>query len=239
MNRVYYFLALIVCGAAQLQAAEREFGITATGSCIKKVSQDRAAVTLTASSLKNNASQAVSEATRIHERLRDAAKALNLKSASLDTESVYVYEDREWVDKKMVSRGYRAKIALSIESSDIGRMGEVIALGIKQGIQEVGGLKTFVSKEKFKAEYDDCLETATRNAKDKAQKLAKGAGVRLGKVMNISEGGSESSVVQNFERAALMGMEYKNMASDAVASPTIEAKTLDMTVSATVMFQVD
>jgi uncharacterized protein YggE len=214
-------------------------GITATGTCVRKVSQDRASVSLASSSLQNNAGQAVVEATRIHEKLRSVIKALNLENASFDTESIQVNEEREWVDKKLVSRGFKARIGLSVESSDIPRMGEIITIASKQGVKEIGSLTTFVSSYKYKSEYEDCLELATKNAKDRAQKLAKGAGVKLGKVKIIAEGPNSFNSIPHVGRSSARVMALGAAMESSEPAPSIDTKPLEMNVSATVVFQVD
>ena len=63
------------------------------------------------------------------------------------------------------------------ETSDIARLGDIIAAASKSGTQEISGLSTFVSPSAMQSAREACLETATRNAASKALKLASGAGV--------------------------------------------------------------
>lgn len=219
---------------------DRNEGITATGTCLKKVAQDRASVTLLSTALAPMASDASREATKAHQKLRESVQALKLENMSLETTGYNVSEEREWVNKKTVSKGFRANLSLEVQTSDIARIGDVIAVATKLGIKGVSGLNTFVSNEKYKSEYEGCLESATRNAKDKALKLAKGAGVKLGKVLAINEGGSPVSSRSYVSRAVASGMmALDDAVESAEPAPTIDAKPIDMTVSATVTFDAD
>jgi uncharacterized protein YggE len=214
-------------------------GITATGNCLKKITQDRASVTLTASSLAPDARQASTESTKLHQKLREALQGLKLQNAVLETSNYSVGEEREWINKKMVSKGFRARISLQFETSEIARIGDVIATATKLGIKDIDGLNTFVSSEKYKAEYESCLEIASRNAKDKAIKLARGAGIKLGIVKSISEG-AQSSAHTFGSKPMMMTRSFAEADSndDSVTKggPTIDTKSVDLNVSATVTF---
>jgi uncharacterized protein YggE len=240
MRQLIYSLAcsswFLVSGTS-FATDESNNGITATGTCIKKVSQDRASVALLSTSLAANATEASREATKAHNKLRDAIQNLKLENMQLDTLGYNVSEEREWLNKKSVSKGYRANIALQVETSDIARIGDVIAVATKQGVKGVDQLNTFVSNEKYKSEYEGCLETAARNAKDKAAKLAKGAGIKLGKVLVINEGRPPSNTI-SYRRGEVMAQARAFAESDnsAEPAPVTDAKPIDMTVSATVTF---
>ena len=236
ISTLFFLQALPVFGAVQSEAS----GITATGACLKKITQDRASLILTSSFLSSSASQASNEATKVHQKLREAVQKLKLQNMGLETTNYSVGEEREWVNKKMVSKGFRARISLQVETSDIARMGEVIAAAANIGIKDIDSLSTFVSAEKYKSEYESCLEVASHNAKDKALKLAKGAGVKLGKVKSISEGAlatPHSVAVRPMVMAKSMG--GAELGSSPDEGPTIDTKSVDLNVSATVTFDAD
>ncbi|MCX6124044.1 MAG: SIMPL domain-containing protein [Proteobacteria bacterium] len=212
-------------------------GITTTGTCLKKVSQDRASVTLTTNILAPSPGTASKEATKEHQKLRDAIIALKLGNTTLETAGYNVFEDKQYESKKLVSKGFRARIGLSVETSEISRIGEAIAVAAKHGVKDVDSLSTFISAEKHKAEYEACLEIAAKNARDKGVKLAKGASVKLGKVLRIEEG-ARSPSRSNYKSAPMLAMASDGTSSDAPA-PSIDARAEDMTVSATVTFLVE
>lgn len=237
MSVVIVGICLFVSGPIFAVDLDRDRGITATGTCLKKITQDRAMVTFTTNVLAPNASNASKEATKDSQKLRAALQALKLENSSLETTGFNVSEDRQYENKKLVSKGFRARIGLSIETSEIGRVGEAISAAASLGVKEVDSLRTFVSAEKHKAEYEGCLEIATRNARDKAQKLAKGAGIKLGKVLRINEGTVHAPV--SSEKSYMRGAPMAMAGAQDAESPTIDARADDMTVSATVTFDAD
>lgn len=234
---VFLFLTLVLLEPKVNADDERESGITATGTCLKKVSQDRASVVLTSNILAGNAGTASKEATKENQKIRDAVLKLNLANATLETTGFNVYEDKQYEKNKYVSKGFRAVIGLSVETSEISRIGEVIATASSLGVKQIDRLSTFVSIEKNKSEYESCLEVAAKNAKDKAIKLAKGVGVKLGKVLRIQEGSAPQprSEIMAYSIAAAPQMDGE-VAKEA---SVIDARAQDMTVTATLTFSVD
>lgn len=241
----FIFIGLLVgtscSGRFDERARSGNRGILATGTCIKKITQDRGTVTLTTSVLAPTATESSQMATQESEKLKAAVDALKLPDATLQTTGFSVYEEREYQDKKTISKGFRTRVGLSVETSDISRLGEAIAAASKLGVKEIDSLSTFVSPQKMKSEYESCLEVATSNARDKAEKLAKGAGVKLGKVILIEEGinpansGDGNESYSKGIRSVMAAAPQADMGS----APSISARAENITVSASVKFTVD
>lgn len=215
-------------------------GILATGTCIKKISQDRGSVTLTTTVLAPTATESSQKATKDSEDVRAAIVALKLPDATFETTGYSVYEEKDYENKKTVSKGFRTRVGFSVETSDISRLGEAIAAASKLGVREIDNLATFVSPQKMKSEYESCLEVATSNARDKADKLAKGAGVRLGKVLSIEEGlRNAGSGDGEGSFKSMRAMAPMSDAQSGKLAPEINARAENLTVSASVKFSVD
>jgi uncharacterized protein YggE len=181
-----------LCGAT---AQQREpAGIYVTGECLKKITQDRGAVLIGTSNQAPTAQQAAERTIKDHEKMRADITQLGLKDLTAQTESYSVTQDCSFDGTKNTCSGYRATLSTRFESSEIAKIGEIIAVASRHGSQEVSQLQTFVSSELLKSEREACLEVATKNAAAKAQKLAAGAGVRLGKLLSVQEGGPEGNV---------------------------------------------
>ena len=244
------FVGLLTLGSCAARIEDRHAaggssgpgrGILATGTCIKKITQDRAAVTFTTTVLAPTPTESSQAATKDSEALRAAVTALKLQDATYETSGFSVFEERDYQNKKTVSKGFRTRIGLSVETSDIGRLGEAIAAASKLGVKEIDNLSTFVSPQKMKTEYESCLEIAASNARDKADKLAKGTGVHLGKVLSIEEGAHNNNESENYSRGVRsLGMAPMADAAQAdVPAPMITTRAENITVSASVKFAVD
>lgn len=209
-------------------------GITVTGECLTKVAQDRGAVTVGSSSLSKDARRAAEEAFKAHEVIKADVAALKLKDAEQRTVATTVTEECTYPhDGKRVCTGYRATVSTRFETSDIPRLGDILAVAAKRGAEEISQLETFVSADKDKEAREACLEVATKNALRKAQKLASGAGVSLGKLEAINEGFEEPPVVSRFAQHKAFG----DVAM--AAAPSIDTQAEDLRVTVTAVYAIN
>ena len=193
--------------------------VTVTGKCQMKVVPDQASLAFTAEALEKDQQKSVTKITTQMKELTDKIKELKLKGMVLETSNYNVHQQRDWENNKMVDKGYRASVTLTVTSNEISRMGEAMAVGSKVGITNVGSLRRFLSLEKEQAEYLKCLDIAAEDARGKADQLAKKLKARLGDVLEIYERPQMSSPSPVYERT-MMAMKG---ASDAMSSVPVEA----------------
>ena len=218
-------------------AAER--AVAVVGSCIKNVVPDRASLRITSDILDKNVTLASKRATETYEKVRDEVRKLQLADSELETVEYSVQEVKEWTSRTYVSKGFRARLGLLVSTSDIKRMGEVIAIASKYGVKDTGQLATFLSEFKTKQEREACLEEAIKNARSKAQKMAQAAGAKVGRVLSLSEKTSSDSPVAPFYRSKRLGREgMAEMAGDSPA-PEIETRGETMSVEVLASFELD
>ena len=239
MNSVKYkglFAVIWLSTSTSILAAAPNMpqGITAVGTCLKKIAQDRISLTISSESLTPNPSQSSQEATQEYQKIRNEIQKMKLNNQTLET-SFSVGEVKEYDGKKTVSKGYRANVSLQIETSEISRAGEILAAAVKSGAKNISNVVFFVSTEKHRLEYDSCLGVASSNAKEKAGKLAAGLGVKLGKVLSVTEGfvGDANSNGPNFGPRMAFAMAEDRSAG----APAMETKLIELSVSATVLFE--
>ncbi len=245
MNRVARLSVLsgfgffIFLGAVPaLFAADREKGggIAVTGECLTKVTQDRGSVTVASSLVAKTPKEASERAVTAHEAVKAEVKKLGLKDSIAETAGYSVYEECSYPDGRKVCQGYRARLATRFETSEIGRLGDIIAVASKLGSEEVSDLQTLVSPERMQKEREGCLEVATKNAQAKASKIAAGAGVKLGRVVSIDEGGGDAPVAPMPRAYAMKAMA---MAEDAAPTASVEARPVDVRVVVSALYSID
>src|SRR5690606_3645443 len=131
--------------------------------------------------------QASKEAADIYNRLKGAVQKLSLADAEFTTTESKLEEVREWEKDRQVSKGFRARMGLRVATSQTQRLGEVTQIGAREGAREIGELELFLSSEKSRAEKMACLDTAAKDARERAEKLAGALGARVGEVLKITE----------------------------------------------------
>lgn len=221
---VYLLTATLLAPTMALTEHSDRHGIFVTGECLKMVAQDRAAVSIGTSTQAAGAQQAAEETIQAHEKMKAEVARLGLKNFSATTESYNVNQDCS----KQACSGYRALLSTRFETSEIFKIGDVIALASKHGAQQVSQLQTFVSPELLKSERESCLEVATKNAGSKAQKLAGGAGVCLGKLLALNEGGDRAEPIHMLrQQRTFVAAEASSLGK---SSPSIESKPEELSV---------
>jgi uncharacterized protein YggE len=235
-----FILALTTASAplaSNAQPSETK-GISVTGECLKKIAQDRGGVSLGTTALAEKAGDAAEQTIKAHEKMKAEVVKLGLKDFSSETESYGVSQECSYDEGKRRCSGFRAILLTRFETSDIARLGDIVAVGAKHNSQEVSQLSTFVSPEKMKAERESCLEIATKNAAAKAQKLASGAGVRLGVLLSLSES-TDGGGHPPYPIARTRALSIQADAEVAMTAPTVDAKAQDIQVSVKAVYGIE
>jgi uncharacterized protein YggE len=232
MKKIFLVILLSALSTSLLVAEPLTRQISVTGFCTKEITPDRGRIVVTVQYRKATVKDAVNQTLLVYEKLRGEIKKIGLPDAELQTSEYQVQEVQEWEKDKNVFKGYNARMGLLVSSSDIDRLGEVIAIAGKLEVKEVGQLDLYVSPTLFQKEQNSCLSTAASNARDKAQKIAEGLGAVLGAVISASEN-SEMPVAPRPQPMFL-----KAEASRDAAAPGIEPGKRTIQVAVNTTFEV-
>jgi uncharacterized protein YggE len=218
-------------------AEERLTGISVTGECLKKVARDRAAVTISSSMVAPTAKESSKKATEAHEAIKADVRALKHANLTVGTAGYSVDQECNYSGKisGRVCEGYRTTISTRFETPNFVDLEDIIGIASKRGAENVSRLEAFVSPEALKNERESCLEIATKDAHAKAEKIAAGAGVQLGKLISVAEGTNEQT--QPFMARGAMAMSAHESIADK-SGPTIEAEPLDLRVSVNAVYAI-
>ncbi len=214
-------------GASANEAAAPS--IQVSGSCVRSVQPDLVEVTVAAKMRNADAQKAAELSAPIYDKAMKTIKALNLKNLEIVTNDLGVTRLTAYERDRQVDKGFEANYAFSVITSDINRVGEIFKVAKNSGANEVVGPRFRLSKSLRKKEYELCLDEASKNARAKAEAIAKSLGVEL----------SAKLIVQ--ENSAGGPMVYAEMASAAesfksTAAPAVESKKEDVQVSLSATF---
>jgi uncharacterized protein YggE len=229
-------LIVVMTTAHAAPLTDGSLGIQASGQCLKKVSQDRGAIVVTTSIVASTPKDASERATKAHERVRSAIANLKLQDSQTETINYSINEECSYENNRRNCRGFRATYASRFETSEIARIGEAIGAAAQSSSEEVSQLQTFVSPTRLKAERESCLEVASQDAAAKALKLARGAGVKLGRLTALAEQPEAGNVSPYMPRVAY-AMEASSDAE--MATPAIESKPVDLEVSVRATYAIE
>jgi len=231
----YLFISTFFISSLGFSATNSTRSISVTGNCVRNAVPDRGSISLTTEVKEQDLKEAAKKASENYEKLKTAIAKLNLPHVEIQTTETSYRENREWEKSKMVFKGYIARMGLSVSTSAIARLGEVVAIAGNQRINDVGQLNTYMSDEKTKQEQMACLEIAADNAKKRAEKLAGALNAKVAEVLKINENMSlsPSPVYPRYEMA--MAKSVGGAESDMTA-PNIEAGTQKVSVTVNVEF---
>ena len=121
--------------------------------------------------------------------LTNTLKGLGIDEKDIKTTSYNLYPQFDYTTTTQRIMGYQVSITYEITIKDFDKVNEVLATITNAGANTVGGISFEVNDKTKKEKLQEAREMAVAEAKEKAEGLAKAAGVTLGKVINISESG--------------------------------------------------
>lgn len=228
-------ILMVFFSSTTLWAAADVRAVTVSGACAKKVEPDRGTITLTAEFTDKSAQVASKKAMETYEQIRNEVKKMKLKDLELQTSQYSVAEEISWENNKQVKKGFKASLGLQISTSEISRLGDVLALSSTLKVNRVDNLSTYLSTKKMKEERESCLVEAIANARDKAEKMTKAASAKVGAVLTIDE--TEGAGMPTPRYMAKAQMMAADGAGESIA-PGIESSPETIQVNVQVRFAI-
>lgn len=155
---------------------------------------------------------------------------LGIAKEDIKTSNYNIYPRYNYTrDRGQVLRGYEVSQSVIVKIRDLDKVGQVVERAGSLGANQVGGLN-FTIDEPEELRQQARIK-ALENATEKAESLAKVAGVKLGKLVSFNENDFlQPPVFRTFALEAGIG--------GAVPTPDIEPGSQDITVNVTVTYEV-
>jgi uncharacterized protein YggE len=119
--------------------------------------------------------------------LTDAIKKLGIGESDIKTTSYNVYPQYDWSAPTQKITGYQVSTDYEITIKDFNKVNDVIAAGTAAGANVVGNVSFDLNDATKTEKMNEARTLAVKDAKAKAEGLAKAAGISLGKIINVSE----------------------------------------------------
>lgn len=162
--------------------------------------------------------------------LVDSLKKLGIGEKDIKTTSYNVFPDYDYESRPQRITGYRVNITYEVTVKDFDKINDVVIRATETGVNVVGNISFDVNEETKKKKLDEAREVAVKEAKDKAQSLARAAGVSLGKILNISE-------FPGFAPPPPFALKG-GMGGDEPARPEITPGETELTVTVSLSFEI-
>lgn len=125
--------------------------------------------------------------------LTDSLKKLGVGEKDIKTTSYNVYPQYDYTAPNSRITGYQVSTSYEVTVRDFDKVNDVLVEATTAGANTTSGIAFEVNDETKAKKLQEAREEAVAKAKEKAQGLAKAAGISLGKIINVSEsqGGNE------------------------------------------------
>ncbi len=211
MNKTLLLIGILLVGLVACEtrvimegpSGQPQNAITVQGSTEFDVAPDLAKVRFRIETQSPTAQDAQDRNREIGANVMNALKQAGVRANEIETTDYRIEKIQEWDPKmeRMVDKGYRASNAFVVSTKDLENVGPLLDVGVQAGANNVESINFELSDEKQREVKVDALRKATQNARDKAEALADGAGVRIGKLLSLSE---NSYVVMPYARYDVM-----------------------------------
>lgn len=185
-----FAFSLLLVAAAPVVAqeeGERVRSVRVSGEATVSVQPDRATVRFGIVSRGQTAEQARSRNATAAKNAMNAVRELGVSEEKMRMEMLRLQPHTEYNPKTETreEKGYEATRQVVVELEDLEQLPRLIARVVQRGANRLEGVEYGLSDRS--AVRDEALQTAARNAREKAQLLASSLNATLGPVREITE----------------------------------------------------
>lgn len=181
---------LVGCGANPAAGSEEKPPqISITGYGEAKGAPDLASVQLGVTYVDPDLGYALDEANRIIENVTEKIVSQGVSSSDIQTTNYSIWPEESFDPQTGMPSGetrYRIDISLGVTVRDVERIGELINAGLESGATTVHGI-SFAIDDPSNLEAE-ARTAAIADARERAEQLAAGFGMKLGDPVSIGEG---------------------------------------------------
>ena len=220
---------------------DTQTGIWVSGQGKLSVSPDVAIIDLGVESVAESVSEANKQAATSMDAIIAALKKRGIKEADIQTRRFDIYPQYDYVEEekdgrftsKRVLTGYRVNNTAAVKIRKLDAVGNII-----EDVVDAAGDDVRIDNIRFTVEdtaplMAELREMAVKDAKAKARHLAQLSGVRMGRLIYISETAGRPAASGFADTRAVF------LESAALAAPPVSGGELDLTLSVQARFSIN
>jgi len=216
---------ILLMTALPSSAQNQPSGITVTGNAEITARPDIATVTLGVVTEASEAEKAVQENARVANAVVDAVVKAGIAKRDIETSYYSVVPVMDYQKVPPVTTGYRVTNTVRVKVRDLTKVGSLIDTAISAGANNVQGVGFDI--EDPSSVRKEALVQALKKAEADAKLIADTLGVKLGRVVSVSEAGP----------AIIKPTEYGIARAEATPTPIIPGQ-VHVTASVTVVYSI-
>lgn len=190
---------------------------------------DLAIVSAGVQTLRPTATAAIEENAVRMERVRAALKRAGIEDTDIQTSSLSLNPEYRYGENQPPQlTGYRANNTVNVKFRDLRRTGAILDALVREGANQINGPSLTIDKPE--AAYDEARMRAIANGRARAELYARALGMRVVRLLSVSESGSVIPPPMPYARDAAMAV-------GAVAQSKIDPGTQELQVSVSMSFE--
>lgn len=209
-------LLLIGLAAVPTLAADQPIpAINVSGTGIVSVSPDQAIINFSVVTNSTSAREVQVENARLTNAVIEALTQEGITRENIQTSDYSIWPQYNYSEQKEKPKiiGYKAQNRIQVTSNDLTKVGSIIDIAIKAGVNQVENI--YFTKKDSSAAIQEALRKACVDARQKAQSIASALGISLGQILSVHEAGSYYEPLR--DRMALgMGENIKGVNSTPI-----------------------
>ncbi|HST45739.1 MAG TPA: SIMPL domain-containing protein [Luteimonas sp.] len=163
------------------------------------------------------------------QKVMAAVRAAGIAERDVQTSGINVNPQYRYAENQPpVITGYQASNTVSLKVRDIARLGDVLGALVDSGANQVNGPSFEIDEPE--AVYDEARRAALEKARGRADMYAKSLGLKVRRIVSISEGGG-------FQPQPMMMAMASAKAMDRVESSPVSPGQSTLTASLDVVFE--
>jgi uncharacterized protein YggE len=167
---------------------QKETSFNVTGKSTVTTTPDKVEVTIGISDKEADLKQAQSKANDIINKITDQLVGLGIKKEDIKTQNYSINPNFDYQRTGQNIVGYSVDTSLNVSFTDFSKLNQVIDLSTAAGANQVNGIQFTLSDAKQKDLKQQARSQAIEDAKNNAAQLSRLSGMRLSRIINISEG---------------------------------------------------
>ncbi len=181
------------CLGADEEDCDEISTLTISGTGDATADADSVTIVLGVQTRNESAAGAVADNARMMADSIEALKAAGVPEEEIKTSRFSIYPTRDWIDGKLSDKvvfEVSNQVTFTLDLSDEVDVGEVLDAAVSAGTNSVESV-TFDLRDPTSVQ-EEALEDAVVDAMGKAEVISEAAGVTLGRILSISEGGAST-----------------------------------------------
>lgn len=211
--------------------------LAVSGEASFDVDPDQAEVFIRVKTEEPTANRAQEENARLMNTVKAALKKAGVDDDEMETTSYNLWPQQKWNPdtREYESTGFVAQHLLKVTTDEVTEVGDLLDVAVGAGANGLDRINFKLSDKKQEDVNSEALAQASGNAKDKAEAIAQGLGVRIKGIAAVSE----SNVGYNYIARPMYDMAEAAMGAEKSFDTEISPEAVTVSAYISIVYEIE